>query len=434
MPQFIVKNQVRVRNAPRIDSRTFTGFILNPGQLVVGRAVNGWVEYNVTLDGGARFAGYTLLRDSATVYLEEKVASPNPIKPPAVDSPAAGRPAWLSSNFAAVNLGISCLDDHRVGNDALNRGCRAVLFMNGLMEAISAAKRFPDATIIARSWFQNAPDPVWYADHMGRGLADAPQNLYRTCANEADWFGYGSAQDIWRRFEYEKRYAQAMWERSPNAMVVIGEFSHGTPDTTKPEIVKALWESYGQFAAQNPGKIRIGWHLYTKGHRFPHHPATDRTIIDPVWFEGRDMDFYRQWGNPAGVRYVCGETGVEAGGGSFRGGSAHGEYSDDQFAEWCAWWLGYRKSLGDTHDGMVMFQAGSHPGWRGYDVSRYMGILEDFWKGRRQPLFVSNNRSLTTSLDFSLFTAPPAVDGNQKSKLFAAGLPEAAAEYPRYQE
>jgi hypothetical protein len=291
-------------------------------------------------------------------------------------TPHPVREEWKKAKYM---LGVSCLNDHAAGMDALARGCRSVLFMDGLLAAIQAAKGYPDAIIFNRSWFPHRPDPVWLADHHGAGLMDVPQNMWSTCANEQDWdLKYDTPRNLRERFEYERTFAQALWAKNPTRRVVIGEFSHGTPDVTNPEIVRAFKETYYAFAEKNVGRVRIGWHLYTKGRRFESHPQEiDGKPENPEWHEGRDYKFWKQCGASRSVVHSCGETGVESVHGSF----VHpANYSDQQFKEWCMWWLSYRRSMDVEMNGVCIFQYGNHPNWRGYNVQRYAGLLQEFWQ------------------------------------------------------
>lgn len=292
---------------------------------------------------------------------------------PDAPAPVASHP-WHHPKYL---LGVSCLNDHNAGMNALSRGCRSVLFMDGLMASIGAAKAYPDAIIFNRSWFQNTPDPTWLADHHGAGLMDIPTNMWSTCANEQDWIGYSTPEELKRRFEFEKTFAEALWRRNPSRRVVIGEFSHGTPNTENPAIVQTFRETYYTFAAANPEKIRLGWHLYTKGRRFESHPQeVDGKPIGPEWFEGRDARFWSMCGSNPRVRHMCGETGVE----SSHGGFNHAAYTGQQFKEWCNWWLEYRRNQPVAMDAACIFHVGSHPNWKGYDVTPYLGVLQEFWR------------------------------------------------------
>lgn len=296
----------------------------------------------------------------------------------APDAPApAPVPAPHPWHHAKYLLGVNCLNDHAAGMDALAKGCRSVLFMDGLLASIQAAKAYPDAMILNRSWFQNTPDPTWLADHHGAGLMDVPTNMWSTCANEQDWIGYGTPDDIRKRFDFERTFARALWARNPGRRVVIGEFSHGTPDVLNIDIVRTMRDTYFAFAKENPDRVRIGWHLYTKGRRFTSHPQqADGEPIAPEWYEGRDASFWKLCGADPRVRHMCGETGVE----SLNGGMNHAGYTSMQFREWCNWWLEYRRNQPVAMDAACLFQLGNHQGWKGYDVRPYLGELERFWK------------------------------------------------------
>jgi hypothetical protein len=366
MTKYTATTDVRARFQPNTANNDYIAGVVKAGTVIDAEAApgaDGWLRWRVpSLVASVKNQFTPFVYALAQYFKAETVTPPDP-KPD-----------------ARYLLGVSCLNDHAAGMDALARGCRSVLFMDGLLAAIQAAKAYPDAIIWSRMWFQHAPDPKFLADHQGAGLMDVPRNLYTTGPNESDWFDYDTPQDIRQRFEYERDFALSLWARNPSRMVVLGEFSHGTPDTTRPEIVREWVNTYGAFAKANPNRVRLGWHLYTYGVRFPSHPGTNRSLVDPVWFEGRDAEFWKALGSPAEVKHVCGETGVESG----QGGFTQPGYSSEQFAEWCAWWLTYRRSLPVTMEAACIFQYGSHQGWRGYDVRGFAGVLGEFWSGKRQ--------------------------------------------------
>ena len=361
-----------IRREPNTSSAAWTGYALEPGrEFTVNSTVQtgGFTWAKISVTAGDVIVGDGYVRGDGWRWVE----TPTPVPP----TPPQPQPTnWKHAKYL---LGVSCLNDAAAGMDALARGCRSVLFMDNLMGAAAAARQYPDAKIFARFWFQNAPDPSWLADHAGAGLNDIPTNMWTTCANECDWICYGTPDELRRRFEYERSFCEAMWRKNPSRKLVIGEFSHGTPDITNPAIVQTFRDTYHAYARQNTGRLQIGWHLYTKGKRFADAPPANAEIVAPEWYEGRDASFWQQCGSSSQVVHTCGETGVEAGAGGFPWAG----YSDDQFAKWCSWWLSYRRDLPVVLDGACIFQVGSHPNWRGYDVSRYIGILTDFWQGRR---------------------------------------------------
>jgi hypothetical protein len=165
--------------------------------------------------------------------------------------------------------------------------------------------------------------------------------------------------------------------------VIIGEFSHGTPDITNSVIRAAMLDTYGKFAIDHGDKVRVGFHLYTYGKRFHDHPGDNARYAEPEWYEGRDNSFWKDWGFPSHVKLFSGEMGVEGGQGGFVS-PAH-TYSGEQFAQWCRWWIDYRTMLPGKLDAACMYTYGYNPDprWQNYDVRRFAGILEDFWRGRR---------------------------------------------------
>ena len=391
---YTATTDVRARFQPSTANDDYIAGVVKAGTVIDAEpAPNaaGWLRWRLPSLVASVKNQFTPYVYALAVYFKAETVTPPPPQPPATVD-------------ARYLLGVSCLNDHAAGMDALARGCRSVLFMDGLLAAIQAAKAYPDAIIWSRMWFQHAPDPKFLADHQGAGLMDVPRNLYTTCANEADWFGYGTPAELRQRFEYERDFALSLWARNPSRMVVMGEFSHGTPDTTKPEIVREWVNTYGAFAKQNASRVRLGWHLYTYGVRFPSHPGTNRSMVDPVWFEGRDNEFWKALGSPESVKHVCGETGVESG----QGGYTQPVDTSAQFAECVAWWLAYRRSLPVTMEAACIFQYGSHQGWRGYDVRGFAGVLGEFWSGKRGPALSAARSFTQRALDqWMSYDAPP---------------------------
>lgn len=277
----------------------------------------------------------------------------------------------------ATHLGVSVLIDAESGWECLRRGCKSVLFLNNNGAAIDSARQYPQAKTFMRVWWGSRLTPTQMANALDSHRTDIPSNCYSTILNECDTWCYGTPEEIRERFNIEKQTAEVIWATSPSRVVCIGQFSHGTPDITRPDIVAAWRETYGNFAIANKSRVRVGWHLYTKGKRFTHHPVADSPIYDPVWFEGRDNDMWLKASMPKDVLCVCDETGVEAGAGGFNWAG----YTSTQFVEWCYWWLDYQKLKTVQHDAMMIFQLGDHPNWGGYDISHFLDTLTGLWQG-----------------------------------------------------
>lgn len=310
----------------------------------------------------------------AQYYPGVKVAFKPDAAPPPVPEPT---PTPTGVSFAR-HLGVSALIDARAGQDALARGCRAVLFLNNTGAAIDAARQYPDAITFMRVWWGSKLTPQQMASALDAHRSDIPRNCYATVLNECDTWCYGSPAEMTERFNVERETAEIIWRTDPNRVVCIGQFSHGTPDITRADIRQAWRDTYGAFAIANKHRIRIGWHLYTKGRRYTSHPPQGADIYDPIWFEGRDNEFWKQTGMPADARCICDETGVEAGAGGFN----WAQYNAQQFAEWSWWWLDYTAQKFVRHDAMVIFQFGDHPGWQGYDCRYLIEVLTGLWQNR----------------------------------------------------
>lgn len=360
-----------VRTAPDAKVSNIVGTLTRKQRLKLDAIVDvagvKWGKATAVVDvGGAKLASAPLYLRADGFESVQVVPKPEPIMD------------WRHPKFL---LGVSCLNDHRSGWLALENGARSVLFMDGLLEAINAAKTYKEdgALIWARNWRPHAPSPLEFAQSLGNALLDVPRNMLTTICNESDWFPVHSPESIRVRFEYEKAVCYEIWKHDPGRVMVIGEFSHGSPDVTKNEIVQVMKETYFRFASENAHRVRIGWHLYTYGIRFPTHPGTNRSLVAPEWFEGRDEMFWTQMGMP-NVQHVSGETGVESGQGGFK----QAQYSTDQFAEWCSWWLHYRQTRKVAMLSSCVFQFGGHSGWAGYDVRQHLGVLREFWMGTRR--------------------------------------------------
>lgn len=395
---------INVRTAPRLaggkltDKPVTTGTAVKALRQVAGESVDGvnqWAEVEVERKVGnftekvRGFMAARYLRYASTPI------TPAPTEPPTTPS---------DQNDTRWRLGVSCLTDHRAGLDALAADCRFVLFLQGFGTAVNAARAYPNAIILAREWFPHAPDPQWLADHLNTADNNVPRNLRTISINENDWFSNKTIDQLQARFNYQRAFCDAVWKRQPDRVIVLDEHSHGTPDTTDPTAMRFYGDTTGRFAAENAHRIRIGFHRYTYGRRFSHHPGTNQSIIDPEWFEGRPARVRQLAGISAAVKFLSGETGAETG----QGGFTQAGYTLDQFREWCEWYVNYDRSLNQNDEGGAIFQVGNHPGWRGYDITPYMPVLREFWAGVRVIKQPSALRTLAVRMFAPEYDTPPA--------------------------
>lgn len=326
-------------------------------------------------------------------------------KPPVVVTPPTPQPQPQGVTFAK-HLGVSALIDAAAGMDALARGCRSVLFLNNTLAAIQAAQKYPDAITFMRVWWGTKLMPHQMADALVGGAKDIPRNCYTTILNECDTWCYGSPEEIRERFNVEKQVCENIWRADPNRILCIGAFSHGTPDITRQDIRDAWRATYGQFAIDNKHRIRLNWHLYTKGRRFLSHPPADAPIYEPKWFEGRDNEFWTQTGMPQDVRCTSDETFVEAG----HGGGKWAGYTAQQLIEWAWWWRDYKESNFVRHDACLIFQFGDHPGWQGYDMRYLVETLTGLWQGKIGRPVMPRNAEPIFYDEPPAYEVPPAKD------------------------
>lgn len=433
MPRFKARSDIRIRFQPSTANDDYVAGVLPAGATVDAEAApgaDGWLRLPWSLAGASLRQsvrnkwtpyGYAL----ASLFDAVDVAPPVVVDPPVVDpQPDQNDTRW--------RLGVSCLTDHRAGLDALAADCRFVLFLQGFGTAVNAARAYPNALILAREWFPHAPDPQWLADHLNTADNNVPRNLRTISINENDWFSNKTIDQLQARFNYQRAFCDAVWKRQPDRVIVLDEHSHGTPDTTDPTAMRFYGETTGRFAAENAHRIRIGFHRYTYGRRFSHHPGTNQSIIDPEWFEGRPARVRQLAGISAAVKFLSGETGAETG----QGGFTQAGYTLDQFREWCEWYVTYDRSLNQNDEGGAIFQVGSHPGWRGYDITPYMPVLRDFWSGRRVIKQPSALRTLAVRMFPPEYDAPPARIEWRKvdyRALFTADQIAQAEAAPRYE-
>lgn len=373
MAKFKAKAEgARVRSAKDTGNSNNIAGLIPEGYVFDGTPiVDGFTKVELTVND-ASVSGIPLKRSAANdstvdAYIAsaviEPVVGPQPPVPP------------IGYSFAK-HLGVSVLIDARAGRDAYQRGCRAILYLNNTGEAIDRAREYPDLHTVMRVWWGSRLTAQQMATALDAHRSDIPANCYTTVLNECDTWCYGSPEEIRERFNVEREVCEIVWRTSPNRIMCPGAFSHGTPDTTREDIRRAWRDTYGAFAVSNKHRIRLNWHLYTKGKRYPWHPPNDASIYDPMWFEGRDNEFWMQTFMPQDARCISDEMFVEAG----HGGAKWAGYSDRHLIEWAWWWLDYKASNYVQHDFCLGFQYGDHPGWQGYDCRYLADTLGKLWR------------------------------------------------------
>lgn len=290
--------------------------------------------------------------------------------------PVAGIPVVKHDKY---QLGVNVLENAPAMWDALRRGCRFVLSMGNLPDVERAAITYPDAWFL----FRTTQIPKGYAPttaQMLNGLgfaAGKPKNIIWTFHNESDQLPYGTAEQMRKKFDFERGYAETIWGIDSDAKVAIGSFSHGTPlvtyDPNSSEAI-AFSQTYAALANANARRCVIDYHTYTKGKRRLAHPPSGAPVYETKWFETRPEQVQLCTALKRETAWVSGEIGVEGG----AGGMTWAGYTEPQFNEWCddvtAAWAAY-PSLGGA-----FFKYGERHDWQGYDMKPYIEALTRRWQ------------------------------------------------------
>jgi hypothetical protein len=401
-----VTTEVRVRTAPRVSAETWTPLALREGQVITGEVQGDWLKYSdprfVQYDeGGKRLeALYSVMRHNGVQYI--RVQPDTPPVPPAPPAPAKLHAKYL--------LGIHSLNQTSYAFEAAALGCRAFTVMDDSLGAYQLAQKYPDAIVMVRRYFKDRPSPEQMIELLAPGNLS---NLYYTFSNEAS---NANAKDLRSQFDWDKRCAELLWQRAPNAKAALLTSAHGNPDVTSAELMRAFNETYGAFLNANYYRAVLDTHSYTLGKRFAHHPPASAQIVNPVWLETRNQFFVASFADTAKtmsvqpgnlsdkVVHVSSETGVEAGAGGF----SWAGYSAEQFEEWCVWWVNAQRNSKAPYRAATHFQASGRADWGGYNVYGYYHVLAKLWQ---------NDVPVTRHIELNKY-APPPVNYHPEPKVF----------------
>jgi hypothetical protein len=310
-------------------------------------------------------------------------------------------------------LGVNALYFADLALDAAARGCRFFMIMNDFGAAHRLKQQYPAAVVMVRRyWGKSVPS---IEDAIAGMEVQADSRLVYTFLNECDAICYGTPDEIRHRAQLDVALAQAIKAIAPNAKYAAGTFSHGTPDFTNPEIVRAMRDHYAPH--YNSGLFGLDLHNYTFGRAGE---------VDPIWYETRWRKLFTDCGFDPAIREIyAGETGIEGG----RGGFPEHGYSDEDFRAWCEWHQQIEReplivddqSYPSPYIGGAIFQLGddtrsieraaqeqkvfgklyrqwlayarkrglidgpdtgrrSRGGWGHYNIRRYLSVLQEFWK------------------------------------------------------
>lgn len=294
---------------------------------------------------------------------------------------------WAKMEFITplinnYTLGIHFIDNHQEARNALSRGLKAALVMNGKVSAAKLARDFPNATIVYRRNYegQNAQD-FFKALEVA---ADDPPNLFYVGMNEGTT---NSDKTIRERFFFDTTLAKLINDRRKTPMPSYLAFSggHGNPAWIEQGWMQAiLKDTYAK--AYNDGVFAFDCHNYTCGT----YPRLG-SYVSPTWYETRtnrlfvDCGFNPQirniWHTESGIEGGCSDGKTKPG---IPGGFRVNNYSIPEFREWVrrekkiqseAIVIGANSYASPNRFGFV-YQRGDSGMWGGYDLTDdYINVI-----------------------------------------------------------
>lgn len=310
-------------------------------------------------------------------------------------------------------LGIHELAAGKV-RKAFEMGCRAGMVFNDATEAIALSKSYPDAIVMHRVYFTDAPEPRDLLARHGIDINNktpSDSRVYVRVFNENDSPGFNTSLDgIKRRAAYEREILLMLQDHAPSAKLVVGGFAHGNPDITNKQICDLIFELYGDIWAQ--GKIWIDLHNYSKAA--PNDPHNYRYYGDE-WLLARYVKWFTNCGlDPTIKQCLSSEAGIECG----QGGVTWGGYTGQEFSDYCAYTLNvHRQEMlvnGDPYQNPLaaatFFQWGNDysgaGGWAGYNLDRYINVFRSYWQTITRSAMIDSAAQNTTRA-ITLDNRPP---------------------------
>ena len=332
------------------------------------------ILYNIPSGSQASFTKFFQDWYASTSVQFAGAVQPPPVDPPPQPSTHPALPA-LSRNLAISGMHtINWIEDAR---DAFNNGCRVVTMLDNLTGA--REMRDKGCAVIHRTWFN---DPGWSPEMCVDKLGvNADDRLIVVGQNECDAGRCpGDVANLRARFEWDKRFAELIWQRAPKCFPAIGGFSVGTPPIDAGgDYARVFRETYAAFCNANAHRVGINWHLYVwrrQSEAWP--PAGEQVYPDQRWWAGRTHTFAydpNYGGLNANVISVSDEIGTESG----HGGMNWAGFTDADALRWWAYWRDLYLNFTQLRYATVFIGCRSES-WRGYDV-RYLwpGAFRSIW-------------------------------------------------------
>jgi hypothetical protein len=320
------------------------------------------------------YPGATVSWAGAGATTPPVVTPPPPV--PTGETMVGKHPALPLLPFNSM-MGVHVLN---MGNPEIQKwvkaGCRSWTVMDNVSSAREVKAESKGAVIYRKYVGSNIPEPWFYVADMGLSTSDAFMVMG---LNEADSI---DVNDIERRFEWDRKFAEEVWKQLPGCFPVIGSFSMGTPKLEDPSVAKRFRETYGAFLNANWQRVGLNYHGYS-ARPTAEFPPSNASVIAPEWLELRHLNWAYDpnlGGVSKRVVLVNDESGVDIGG--FGGFPGSGYDNNEKFLKW----FRYRRDLYKKYSQQYVFNLfqGHHNSdrWRGYDVGGYISPMTEIWAGR----------------------------------------------------
>ena len=365
---------LRVRSTPELkaDKSNVLFTIPNNSRIRVVDRAAGWAR--LRLGAGGLEGLYENTANPVYAYCASSLIKFDDYVPPVASPVSAVKESTL--------IGFNALGDMRSVESAIDAGCQTFIILDNFLFATQIKQKHPGMDILVRR-VQGTRQGLTLDQRLGLlelgGTPSLPAAIY-TWENESD-----NGYEIYNR--YSDELPMAKWCNDHGIRFCGGNYSVGNPDFTRPDICKALSDTYA--VAYNEGTMDFGYHSY----------APDETCIDdPMraqWYMTRCGFLFTECGfrlDGAGkIRHT--EAFVDKGG---VGGAAQLGYSGERAVDY------WRKFLALHHQpwtspisGRVIpyvpvksvniFLIGRPQNWAGYWSEQFIQPLSDAGLFAEQP-------------------------------------------------
>lgn len=260
-------------------------------------------------------------------------------------------------------LGIAVIWNRDAALQAIAYGFKAFSVAGNYQLASQIQDLVPDAVVMVRPQILNSglPNVDYLMSQLG-GCAD-PRLIY-SGLNESDQIGQ-DPENIIKRGKLDVAMAAAV--RAKGARYAAFSHSVGCPDWTNQKVIDAVRAAYAD--GFNAGDFGIDGHYYS-----PYWTHINN-VDDAKWYETR-WQFFMQAGLDLTKSFLaCSECGSDKGS---EGGFVAQKCTGQDVQAWARAYIKRQKEVGQPGPILnAIFAIGDPVGWAGYDMTSYLGALQD---------------------------------------------------------